>query len=58
MVILWYYNPQDFDHSRVNKHSLGIGRNVEGSFISYIKDKGKNSYTTYGNKNISRIGED
>ena len=58
--ILWwshgYNNAFRFDKKRKNKHSVGLGGNISGSLKEYIKTKGKNRYTKYGNKNTSGNG--
>ena len=58
--ILWwhfgYNNAFRFDKKRNNKHSVGLGGNISGSLKKYIKDKGKDPYTNYGDKNTSGNG--
>ena len=58
--ILWWYcgynNAFRFDSKRQNKHSVGLGGNISGSLKNYIKDKGKDPYTTYGNIKTSGNG--
>ena len=58
--ILWWYcgynNTFRFDTKRENNHSVGLGGNIKGSLERYIKEKGKNPYTKYGNRNTSGNG--
>ena len=59
-ILWWYYgynNAFRFDDNRkYNKHSIGLGGNISGSFSEYIKNYGKSEYTTYGDKNTSGNG--
>ena len=58
--ILWwscgYNNAFRFDDQRYNKHSVGLGGNISGSLHEYIKTRGKNVYTDYGDENTSGNG--
>ena len=58
--ILWWYfgynNAFRFDKKRESRHSVGLGGNISGSLYKYIKDEGKDAYTTYGNKKTSGNG--
>ena len=58
--ILWWFhgynNAFRCDKDRNNKHSVGLGGNIRGSLYTYIKEKGKNPYTNYGDRNTSGNG--
>ena len=58
--ILWWYsgynNTFRLDNDRTNKHSIGLGGNINGSFKEYIKKRGEEKFTNYGNKNTSGNG--
>ena len=58
--ILWwhfgYNNAFRYDKKRKRKHSVGLGGNISGSLKQYIKDKGKDSSTKYGDRNTSGNG--
>ena len=49
--ILWwtcgYNNAFRFDNNRNNKHSVGLGGNISGSFQDYLNNKGKYDYTKF-----------
>jgi ADP-ribosylglycohydrolase len=58
-ILWWFYgynNAFRFDDKRNNKHSIGLGGNISGSIEKYIKEKGKDRYTKYGNRNTSGNG--
>ena len=58
-ILWWFYgynNAFRFDKERKNKNSVGLGGNISGSIERYIKEKGKNPYTKYGNRKTSGNG--
>ena len=58
-ILWWFYgynNAFRFDNERKNKHSIGLGGNISGSIEKYIKEKGIDKYTKYGNRNTSGNG--
>ena len=59
-LISWFYfgynNTFKYDNERENRHSFGLGGNIAGSFKTYIKQKGINQFTEYGDKNTSGNG--
>jgi ADP-ribosylglycohydrolase len=58
-ILWWFYgynNAFRFDDKRNNKHSIGLGGNISGSIEKYIKERGKDKYTKYGNRNTSGNG--
>ena len=58
--ILWwcygYNNTFRFDNKRSNKASVGLSGTTKQSLLLYIKNKGNNVYTKYGDKNSSGNG--
>ena len=58
--ILWrffgYNNAFRFDEKRINKNSVGLGKNIKDSLYSFINSKGANEYTNCGDENISGNG--
>jgi ADP-ribosylglycohydrolase len=58
-ILWWFYgynNAFRFDKERPKKHSVGLGGNIKGSICQYIKERGQNYYTKYGNRDTSGNG--
>ena len=58
-ILWWHYgynNAFRFDNKRPKKYSIGLGGNINGSLKEYIKNRGKDIYTKYGDKNTSGNG--